>query len=283
MAGEERHQPLRGLRGALVSRGRASLRTRRERLLAYGPPVLQVALAVGVAWELAHLLVGSSQPVFAAITAAVSLGVTVGQRGRLAVEMVLGIAVGIGGAGVAVVVLGTGVVQLVVLAAVTMLLAVLMGGGPNLIVQSGVWAILVATFQGPGEIFPHRFLDAMVGGAVAIVFSQLVFPLDPVRTAGRAARLVLHELADRPPPPRGPPAGTAWLPRLRDGDEAAAARIRHEVAALELRVSELREALAMSTGAVRLAPPRLRQRPRVERYGAAAPHIALAVQDAGSL
>ncbi len=41
--------------------------------------ILQTAVAAGIAWFLAVLILGHEQPVFASITAIISLGLTVGQ------------------------------------------------------------------------------------------------------------------------------------------------------------------------------------------------------------
>jgi hypothetical protein len=253
---------------------RATIRTRLDLLRAYWRPILQVALAAAVAWELGVLLLPTEQPVFAAVMAVVSLGVAMGQRGRLAVEMVLGVAVGLGVADLTVNLTGRGAIELGVLAALAMVVAVLLGGGPNLIGQAGVWAILVSSFSGPGSLYPEALLESLLGGAVALVFSQLLFPLNPVKTSSRATHLVCTQLAERLRD------GTA---ALRDGDEARASSARLGVLALERHVADMGEALAMSTGAARLAPPRRKARGHVESYRRVAFHIELAVQDAGSL
>ena len=56
--------------------------------------ILQTA-AAGVAWLLAVLVLGHEQPVFASIAAVISLGMTVGERTRRVVELVLGVAFGV--------------------------------------------------------------------------------------------------------------------------------------------------------------------------------------------
>jgi hypothetical protein len=70
---------------------------------------------------------------------------------------------------------------------------------------------------------------------------------------------------------------------VRDGDEEVAAHARLALADLDAHIAELSEALAMSTGAARLAPSRRRDRAQVESVRRVAPHLDLAAQDTGSL
>ena len=249
-------------------------RARLERAHAYAWPIVQVALAAAISWQVAHALLPTGQPVFAAVMAVNALGISVGQRGRLAFETVLGVATGIGVASLALDAVGSGAVQLAVLTALAMALAVVIGGGTTFVSQAGVWAILVATFRGPGHLYPEALFETLIGGTVALVFSQLLFPLDPVATSGRALRTVLGSLS----------AGLrAGRDALRDGDEEAAARARLGLADLDAQIAELSQALAMSAGAARLAPSRRRDRAQVESVGRVAPHLDLAAQDVGSL
>jgi Fusaric acid resistance protein-like len=73
----------------------AELRTRRERIIATARPILQSAVAAALAWLVATEVVGHEQPFFAPISALITLGLTVGERRRRAVEIAIGVAVGI--------------------------------------------------------------------------------------------------------------------------------------------------------------------------------------------
>ena len=55
----------------------------------------QCAIAAGVAWFIAHDVVGHATPFFAPIAAVVSLGTTYGQRLRRVAEVTVGVAVGV--------------------------------------------------------------------------------------------------------------------------------------------------------------------------------------------
>ena len=57
-----------------------------ERLRIARWPILQAALAAGMAWYIAHNLLHHAQPFFAPIAAAVSLGAIAGQRDESARE-----------------------------------------------------------------------------------------------------------------------------------------------------------------------------------------------------
>src|SRR3954463_12654173 len=104
-------------------------RARLERVRVYAWPIVQGAMAAPISWQVAHALLPPSQPVFAAVMAVNALGISVGQRGRLAFETVLGVATGIGVASLALDAVGSGAVQLGVLTALAMSLALLIGGG----------------------------------------------------------------------------------------------------------------------------------------------------------
>src|SRR4028118_160635 len=58
-------------------------------------PILQTALAACLAWFLAVLVLGLERPTFAPIAAVIVLGLAVGERGRRAVELTLGVAFGV--------------------------------------------------------------------------------------------------------------------------------------------------------------------------------------------
>jgi hypothetical protein len=57
--------------------------------------ILQTGVAACVAWFLAVLLLGLEEPTFAPIAAVISLGLAIGERGRRAVELTLGVGFGV--------------------------------------------------------------------------------------------------------------------------------------------------------------------------------------------
>ena len=126
------------------------MRTRFERLRVAWRSIVQAAVAATAAYLIATEVVGHSQPFFAPVSAIITLGITVGQRGRRAVELALGVAVGIGVADGLVLLLGPGAVPLAVVVLLAMGAAVFLGSGQILATQAAVSAVLVATLQ-PAE------------------------------------------------------------------------------------------------------------------------------------
>ena len=79
-----------------LERAAAWARTGTERVRPLLWPTLQTAVGAGLAWELCVRLLDHPQPIFAPIVSIVAMGFTAGRRGRAAVLLVLGVAIGIG-------------------------------------------------------------------------------------------------------------------------------------------------------------------------------------------
>ena len=158
--------------------------------------ILQATLAATIAWLLATEIVGHATPFFAPVSAMITLGLTQGERGRRAVEVVLGVTLGIAVADLLVIELGSGWWQLALVVALAMTVALLLGSGQLFAQQAAVSAALVATLQPPdGGITFARAVDALIGGGVALAVSALVLPVHPGRMVREAAEPVLAELA----------------------------------------------------------------------------------------
>ena len=135
------------------------------RLRTNGWPILQTAAAASIAYLLASFVLGNEQPFFAPIAAVVTLGLSLGQRGRRAFEIALGVALGLGIADLLVRVIGVGALQIGIVVVLAMAAAVLLGEGTLLVNQAAISAILVVLLQPPGSGFsPDRFFNALVGG-----------------------------------------------------------------------------------------------------------------------
>ena len=70
-------------------------RVRRRLTLPVLGRIAQSAVAAGAAWELALQIPGHHQPFFAPIAAVIGLGAERGRRGRQAIQMMIGVALGI--------------------------------------------------------------------------------------------------------------------------------------------------------------------------------------------
>ncbi|NJP34420.1 FUSC family protein [Micromonospora thermarum] len=201
-------------------------------------PVVEATLAATVAWFLAADLVGDPQPFFAPAAALIVLGQARGQRIRRAVEVVLGVTAGVLVADLVLQALGprtTGTVFTVIL--LTVALAVTVGATGVTLVQAAVSALYLVAVPPPGDsLVPFRFVDALIGGAVAIVVSQFVGARRPLaRLAGEvrdtfdALAALVTEVADALDR-RDSGAALAVLERAR-GMDAAVDRLRDEVRA----------------------------------------------------
>ena len=158
-------------------------------------PILQTAAAAVAAWYAAELLLDEQAPVFAPIAAVIALGAAYGQRRERALELVGGVVLGIGLADLLVQGIGSGGWQLGVLVLVAMSTAVMLGGGPVLVTEAGVSAILLVLLEPSGTgLPPSRLVEAVIGGAIALAVAALAFPPDPVLHVGRSVQSVFGGL-----------------------------------------------------------------------------------------
>jgi uncharacterized membrane protein YgaE (UPF0421/DUF939 family) len=252
----------------LLARVRALFGDGVARLRASVWSVAQSAAAASLAYFLAQVLLGHESPFFAPIAAVISLSVTVGSRPRRAIEMVFGVAVGLMVADLLVLVIGTGTLQIAAVVLLAMAAAVFFGGGTMLVNQAAVSAILVVVLQPRAAVFsPDRFLDALVGGGVALLVGFLL-PANPERLVGRAVAPVLDELS-------------ALLEEisavLQTGDPERARRTLLRAREMDDRVRRLNEALAAGHETARLSPTRRRSLRHLDLYASAGARIELAV------
>ena len=242
-------------------------RVRAEVLRALAVPIVQSAIAAGLAWYLAHDVIGHSRAFFAPIAALIALGVGVANRPRRVAELTLGVAVGIGVGDVLIWGIGSGAWQLGLVVFLSMLAAVLLGGGPLLVSQAASSAVLVATLVGAHNA--SRFVDALVGGGVGLAVLVIV-PANPLRHARRAGSVVFVEL-------------TAALEDIAAALEARdVAAMREALARARSTESEVvhwRQALIVGRETAQLAPRHWRDRSRLADYARAAAELELAVRN----
>jgi uncharacterized membrane protein YgaE (UPF0421/DUF939 family) len=159
--------------------------------------ILQATLAATLAYA-AALAIGHEQPFFAPIAAIATVAVSLAHRLRRSAELLLGNAVGILFADLLIAEIGTGVWQLGLVVAIALISAIMLGGGPILIMQASSAAILIATLTPPTAAQPWntgRVVDALVGGLVGLVVSALVMPVDPARHAQQVTLPVITTIA----------------------------------------------------------------------------------------
>src|SRR3954470_13298578 len=142
-AGPERRiaATLAGLGGRSRSKAAGAL----SRVRAAVPLAVQAGVAAALAWFLAHDLIGRPAPFFAPIAAVITLASSVGQRARRTVELVIGVAIGIGVGDALILLVGSGPWQIGLVVLLAILVATAVGGGTPLVMQAASSAVLVAT------------------------------------------------------------------------------------------------------------------------------------------
>lgn len=263
------------LREALVGLpGRSAGRLRD----AWGRIALDGATAV-VAFLLAQVILGQATPIFAPIAAVVCLTDSPEARGRRAARLLCGVLVGVAVGELAKVVIGSGWLQVGAAVVVGMLVVSLGSISSLTLLQSGIAALLVVGI-GSSQAGWSRLASAVIGGALALLVSQVLASPSPVRQLADAAGTALRGIADglddvvgalRGPGPeadagaalrraaeclRGGHADVAAVLEARDASEALArstVRGRRERASLAAMLERLAGLEYVHAGAVLLA------------------------------
>jgi hypothetical protein len=129
--------------------------------------------------------------------------------------------------------------------------------------------ILMITFGPVGTVFPpERFLEALIGGGVALLVNALL-PINPERMVTTAAHPIFDESVTVL-------KETAAV--LVEGDFQRAQNALMKARAIDARVSSFKEALAAGHETARIAPARRRALEHLEVYAAAADQIDLTVR-----
>ncbi len=158
-------------------------------------PVLFASLAAGVAYAIARYGLGHAFPFFAPASAWIALGFTADRQPRRVAELAIGVAVGVGAGDLLVHVIGAGAVQVALVLFVAVLLARLLDRGDLLAVQAGVQAVVIVVLPASATGGPfNRWLDALVGGVVALIVSVLS-PQDPRRRVRSLAGEAMREIS----------------------------------------------------------------------------------------
>jgi uncharacterized membrane protein YgaE (UPF0421/DUF939 family) len=244
----------------LAALSRQGVRERLHRLRHTALPLVQCAVGAALAWLIAtNPPIDHEQPFFAPIAALISIDVGFGQRLPRVVELVAGVAVGVLVGDLLVAWIGTGVPQIVIIVGLAMAAAVLVEGGSMIVTQAGASAVLVATVTAPAVngVTLDRFVDTLVGGAVGLVVSVLLLPVNPVRAARRQIDPLLGTLAE---------LMDDCERAMADGDHSAAARTLEQARETQERIEAAQEALEGSSEVAMIAPVRWRARSQLTGY-----------------
>jgi uncharacterized membrane protein YgaE (UPF0421/DUF939 family) len=235
------------------------------------PLALQAGVAAGIAWFVAHDVIGRPSPFFAPIAAVITLASSIGQRARRTVELVIGVAIGIGIGDGIILLIGTGPWQVGLVVVLAIGTAAAVGGGTPLVVQSASSAVLVATLTTPGGALPYtRFFDALVGGAVGLIVMTVLLPLNPLTVIRRAADPALQALAD---------GLRAIADGLRSGDAGAVGGALDQLRTAEANFTGFDQAATAASENVAFAPARWRTRGALSQYVEGADHVTYALRN----
>jgi uncharacterized membrane protein YgaE (UPF0421/DUF939 family) len=224
--------------------GYQSLQRRVARWRSRGFLIAQCAVTAGLAWWLAIELLHHQAPFFAPVAAILVLNVTYGNRLRRGVEVAIGVALGVFVGDVFVHLFGTGVWQIMVVVALAMSLASLVGAGQLMTIQAAVQSIIVITLLPvPSQAF-GRWLDAVVGCALALLVATIA-PSAPLRKPGILAAQLLQEMAG---------VLRAVVDALRHGDPAAADQVLERARDGVAQLKALQDAADEGLAVVRHSP-----------------------------
>lgn len=230
----------------------------------------QAALAAGIAWELARQIPGHSQPFFAPIAAIIALGAEPGRRGKQALRLLAGVTLGIGAGAIVVALVGRGPLQIVAAAGISLALTTAAGASSITSTQAAISAVLVIALHRPGSnLALQRLIDSFVGGGLAILTAQVLFPLEPVLLVRRESQRLRDDLAG---------ALESIAVALARHDRERAVRTLDRIDAIDTR--RLDDALALARDVARRAPRRRGARRRLEPLGPLAAALDAAVADA---
>jgi uncharacterized membrane protein YgaE (UPF0421/DUF939 family) len=157
-------------------------------------PLLQGSVAAMTAWLIATHVVRHHQPFFAPIAAVVALNTTIGERGTNALRLLLGVVIGIVIGELTIALLGGGYGRMALATFVAMMIARRLDGARIVIAQAAVSSILTVAVAN-GEAGTNRLADALIGGGVALLFSQIFFTPEPVGLIRRASAIALRQMA----------------------------------------------------------------------------------------
>lgn len=232
--------------------------------------IIIAALAGTAAWLISVHVLGHEAPIFAVVSAVVSLAPGLPSQGKQAVGLIIGMAIGIlvgeaaflfGGP----VAIGDPIwlVRLTSAIMVSMLIAAGFGWSPVMPIQAGVSVVLVMAV-GPQTQGFTRLADGAVGVALGLICSQLLLTPDPLRMLNVSTQAFMNRLA-------------AALENAADGvangDAAKAARAEQIVAAAWTNLRQLRDAVDAARSSARwslrgrlMAGPVLKAAARQNRY-----------------
>lgn len=169
-----------------------SVMARVNRLRSRSVYIIQATVGAGLAYWVAHVLFGHSQPFFAPISAVIILGLSGGDRMKKALEMSIGGIIGVAVGDILFEFVGQGPFQITLIVLAGLIVGSFITKSPLVANQIVFGSILIATIFPPTEGMGglDRAVDAMIGSAIGIVTIALI-PNSPLSQARREICKVL--------------------------------------------------------------------------------------------
>lgn len=206
--------------------------------------IIQISIAAGLSWWIAHELLGHQAPFLAAVAAIICLGISFGQRLIRVVEVAIGMTIGVLLGDVFVHFFGTGLWQIMLVIAVAMSFTTWLGARTLLTTQAAVQAAAVMTVIPNASDGLARWQDALVGCSVALLLAT-VAPVAPIDRPRLMAAKVLHEASA---------TVRAMLAALLADDHEAAEKVLERARGTEHELSALLAASAEGMSVTRTSP-----------------------------
>ncbi|MCI4062989.1 FUSC family protein [Micromonospora sp. R77] len=259
----------------LRQRSKATLHDRMHRVRAAFGLAVQAGLAAALAWIVSHQFLGNPQPVFAPISAVGTLAASVGQRLRRTVELIAGVAVGVFLGDLLIYLLGAGAWQLGLVVTAAIVVTVFAGASVAIVIQAAATAVLIVTLTPSTQNLEiPRFVDAFVGGGIALLVTAILLPLNPLRVINRAARPALDLLSAQL---------DVCAEALRTRDRGAAQQALFRLRENKEELNALSEAIEGAKETITISPARWHRRSELTHYAEAAEPIDRAMRNSGTL
>ncbi|MFJ2764668.1 aromatic acid exporter family protein [Streptomyces prasinus] len=156
--------------------------------------LLQATASATAAWLVARYVFDHPAPYFAPITAMVALTANLGERGLHAIRLLQGVLLGLLVGQLVLALLGEGPGTMALAVFVSLATARALRSAQIVVVQAAVSSILVVAL-GDQANGVQRLVDALTGAGIALVFSQLLFPPEPLALLRRAETAALDAIA----------------------------------------------------------------------------------------
>src|SRR6478672_2476548 len=154
----------------------------------------KIALSAGLAWALAGWLLSSPSPIWAPITASLMALLTVRASIRDAIEKIVAVVIGIGVAIWLGGLIGLHAWSIAVIVGIGFLVGKVLRLGPGAAAQIPVNGLFVLAL-GSSQL-EQRFLDTLIGAAVAVLVNFVIIPPNHVAAATRSVTILADSVVD---------------------------------------------------------------------------------------